>query len=174
MFVEINSLVPREDFISAMRTVASSVTVVTTDGGAGRFGATVSAFSSVSADPPAVLVCLYAESRIARSVKLNGRFCVNILPERSSEIADRFAGRHDGWINDRFDGIDCYDTPGMAPAIDGATVFACELQQSVRSGSHLVVIGHVKDVLSGQSRPLTYRDSCYHRVVPQAAQIATE
>jgi flavin reductase (DIM6/NTAB) family NADH-FMN oxidoreductase RutF len=50
-----------------MRRVASSVTVVTTDGAAGRFGTTVSAFSSVSADPPTVLVCLFAQSRIAKA-----------------------------------------------------------------------------------------------------------
>ncbi|MEQ9673623.1 MAG: flavin reductase family protein, partial [Roseovarius indicus] len=94
MFRQIDGLVPREDFISAMRRVAASVTVVTTDGPAGRAGATVSAFSSVSADPPTVLVCLHAQSRIAGFVQENKRFCVNVLPERFSDIADRFAGRH--------------------------------------------------------------------------------
>ena len=46
----------RDDFLNGMRYVANSVTVVTTDGKAGISGATVSAFSSVSADPPMVLV----------------------------------------------------------------------------------------------------------------------
>ena len=70
--------VPRKSFISAMRRVASSVTVVTTDGPGGRHGATVSAFYSV-ADPPSALVCLKADSRIARSVSArNGVFCVNV------------------------------------------------------------------------------------------------
>jgi len=168
MFRDNTQLVPRDHFISAMRQVASSVTVVTTDGEAGRHGATVSAFSSVSADPPTVLVCLFAESRIAKAVSQNGVFCVNVLSETDAEIADRFAGRHDAWVEDRFSGINCYGAPGEAPQIDGATAFRCVLQQTVRSGSHLIVLGHVRDVLAGTSRPLTYSDGCYHRVLPQA------
>jgi len=164
-----NDLVPRARFIDAMRGVAASVTVVTTDGMAGRHGATVSAFSSVSADPPTVLVCLHADSRIARAVSENARFCVNVLPETSAEIADRFAGRHDGWITDRFSGIDCHGKPGCAPLIDGATGFSCDVQQSVRSGTHLIVIGHVADVIEGGAKPLAWREGSYHRVVPQAA-----
>lgn len=161
--------VPREEFVSAMRAVASSVTVVTTDGVAGRHGATVSAFSSVSADPPTVLICLFAESRIARAVCENGWFCVNVLPESGPEIADRFAGRHDRDIEDRFTGIDCSGTTGFSPRLDGATVFACALEQCLPSGSHLIMTGLVHEVKDGQALPLTYRDGSYHRVIPQAA-----
>jgi len=168
MFRDNTELVPRDHFISAMRQVASSVTVVTTDGEAGRHGATVSAFSSVSADPPTVLVCLFAESRIAKAVSQNAMFCVNVLSESDAEIADRFAGRHDARVEDRFSGINCYGAPGETPQIDGATAFRCVLQQTVRSGSHLIVLGHVRDVLAGTSRPLTYSDGSYHRVLPQA------
>ncbi|WP_439526260.1 flavin reductase family protein [Roseovarius mucosus] len=167
--------VDRASFVSAMRQVAASVTVVTTDGPMGRFGATVSAFASVSADPPSVLVCLHGQSRIAQAVAANGRFCVNILPEGSTDIADRFAGRHDGWITDRFSGIDCYGTPGTAPLIEGATGFACDLAQSVPSGSHLIVIGHVTSVFDAGTAPLAWRDGGYHRVVPKdAARCAAE
>ncbi|MEQ8897939.1 MAG: flavin reductase family protein [Roseovarius sp.] len=161
-------LVRRQDFISAMRRVAASVTVVTSDGPAGRAGATVSAFSSVSADPPTVLVCLAAQSRIAGVVQDNGRFCVNVLPEGFSDIADRFAGRHDGIVPDRFDGIEVFAPRGTAPVIDGATAFQCDLQQVVHSGSHVILLGHVRDVLDGAAAPLAYRDGAYHRVVPQA------
>ena len=162
-----DTFAPRDRFIEAMRRVAASVTVVTTDGEAGRHGATVSAFSSVSGDPPTVLVCLFADSRIARAVAANGRFCVNVLPESGPDLADRFAGRHDGWIADRFSGVDCHGAPGVAPVIDGATGFSCDVQQCVRSGTHLVVIGHVRDVLDGRASPLAWREGSYHRVVPQ-------
>jgi len=158
-------LATREDFISAMRRVASSVTVVTTDGDAGRFGATVSAFSSVSADPPTVLVCLFAQSRIARAISENGRFCVNILPEESAWVADRFAGRDDTIITDRFNGIRLMagcDTPQIV----GATVFDCLMDQSIVSGSHLIVTGSVRAVADAGAAPLAYRDGSYHRVVP--------
>ncbi|MDA7430060.1 flavin reductase family protein [Primorskyibacter aestuariivivens] len=171
MFRDSTDLVARDRFIAAMRQVASSVTVVTTDGSAGRHGATVSAFSSVSADPPTVLVCLFANSRIAQAVTGNGGFCVNVLSERDAEIADRFAGRHDQWVGDRFSGIDCYGAPGTAPQIDGATAFRCDLQQTLRSGSHLIVLGHVRDVLASHARPLAYRDGCYHRVLPHTTPV---
>ncbi len=172
MLGDASDLAPRETFITAMRQVAASVTVVTTDGCAGRHGATVSAFSSVSADPPTVLVCLFAESRIAKAVCDNGRFCVNVLSEQDAEIADRFAGRHDDQVKDRFAGIDCYGAPGTAPQIDGATAFCCELQQTVRSGSHLVALGHVSGVLSSGASPLAYHDGCYHRVLPQTKPVS--
>jgi len=141
--------------------------VVTTDGPAGQHGATVSAFSSVSADPPTVLICLSEESRIARTVRENGHFCVNVLREDGAEIADRFAGLHDDAVNDRFSGIDIDRATGGSPSILGATAFQCDLQRTVRSGSHLIVIGHVKDVRDGQAPPLAYREGSYHRVVPQ-------
>jgi flavin reductase (DIM6/NTAB) family NADH-FMN oxidoreductase RutF len=159
--------VERSEFITAMRRVASSVTVVTTDGTAGRHGATVSAFSSVSADPPTVLVCLHAKSRIASAVESNGRFCVNVLPEHSDGIADRFAGAHDRDVEDRFTDIPCQGTKGMPPQIKGATSFACTVDNVVQSGSHLVVFGRVEAVGHGDREPLTYLDGAYHRVLPK-------
>jgi len=162
-----SDLVPRAAFISAMRRVASSVTVVTTDGPAGRHGATVSAFCSVSADPPSALVCLKADSRIARSVAANRAFCVNVLPQLREDIADRFAGRHDDCVADRFDGVDCAPAEISGPVIAGATTFSCILRETVDSGSHRIFIGHVVEVREGARAPLAYLDGAYHRVVPQ-------
>ncbi|WP_282604474.1 flavin reductase family protein [Pelagibius sp. Alg239-R121] len=164
-----NHPVPRDAFIRAMRTVASSVTVVTTDGPAGRHGATVSAFSSVSADPPTTLICLRTDSRIARAVSKNGNFCVNVLSRTNPEIANRFAGCDDDRVRDRFDGIDFDDSSGAAPEIDGATIFSCVVEQVVTSGSHSIFVGRVAAVRGGMAEPLAYLDGAYHRVVPQQA-----
>ena len=159
---------PREAFIRAMRAVASSVTVVTTDGPAGRHGATVSAFCSVSADPPSALVCLKADSRIARTVAANRIFCVNVLPQWRQDVADRFAGWHDDAVADRFEGIDCAPGAGPAPAIAGATGLSCDLRKTVDFGTHRIFIGHVVGVWEGAPEPLTYLNGAYHRVVPHA------
>lgn len=167
MCAQQSEFVPRDSFIAAMRQVASSVTVVTSDGPAGRYGATVSAFSSVSADPPTILVCLFAESRIAAAIKGNGSYCVNVLPEDRADIADRFAGHQDSVIKDRFSGIACSSILGASPQIDGAICFQAKVHTIVTSGSHLIVLGHVRDVLSHNTSPLAYRNGCYHRVVPQ-------
>lgn len=160
-------LAARDAYVHAMRRVASSVAVVTTDGPAGCHGATVSAFSSVSADPPTILVCLRGGSRIAEAVAANGNLCVNVLAEASRDIANRFAGHDDHQITDRFSGIDCYGMRGRAPEIDGATIFSAAVGQIVPAGSHQIFICAVRSVRGGATAPLTYLDGCYHSVVPQ-------
>lgn len=157
----------RDAFVQAMRRVANSVVVVTTDGSAGRLGATVSAFSSVSADPPMVLVCLRTDSRIAEAVIANGSLCVNVLPEDRPDLANRFAGREDHLISDRFQGVEIQRALGSAPEINGATVFAGVVDQAVHAGSHSVFICRVHSVRQGCAAPLAYLDGAYHNVVPQ-------
>ena len=154
----------REDFLSGMRFVANSVTVVTTDGVAGISGATVSAFSSVSADPPTVLVCLNADSSTLEKIKDNEDFCINVLPEGAKHIAERFAGFHDDEISDRFDGIDLTPSTGPSPVISGATAFICKLGETLISGSHVICIGRVIETHAGNFTPLIYMDRKYKRI----------
>lgn len=155
---------PRESFISAMRQVASAVTVVTTDGPAGRHGSTVSAFSSVSADPPTVLVCLRGNSRISDLVRNNGCFTVNVLPEGSSRLARIFAGEFDRDQIDRFQGLQLGEFPGHAPSLPSATYFVCKLVNAVRQGTHEICFGEVMDVGHSNQMPLTYHDGAYRRL----------
>lgn len=154
----------REDFLNGMRYVANSVTVVTTDGDAGISGATVSAFSSVSADPPMVLVCLNSESNTLEMIKENKDFCVNVLPEGAKHIADRFAGFDDTKLSNRFEGIDLTESKGPSPVISGATAFICKLEDMVSSGSHMICIGKVMETHAGNFTPLIYMDRKYKRI----------
>jgi flavin reductase (DIM6/NTAB) family NADH-FMN oxidoreductase RutF len=85
-----------------MRGVGASVTVVATNGKAGRRGAPVLALCSVSADPPTILVCLNGSSGIADEVAENRLFNVNILRVDQEVIAQRFAGHDDDHLTDRF------------------------------------------------------------------------
>jgi flavin reductase (DIM6/NTAB) family NADH-FMN oxidoreductase RutF len=151
----------RDIFIRAMRSVATSVTVVTTEGPSGVHGATVSSFTSLSADPPSVLVCLRTQSRIARAVSQNGVFCVNVLSERDRTTADTFAGRFDDTRADRFADIHCRRHTGHGPVIGDSTAFACEVQGVLEHASHTVFIGRVDDVNLGKDLPLTYLDGQY-------------
>lgn len=158
--------VERAAFLAAMRQVASTVTVVTTEGPAGRVGATVSAFTSLSADPPSVLVCLRADSRIARAVVTNGAFCVNILPKDAAEVARAFAGPSPEDPAARFDGLDI--TPGAeGPRLARATVFACTLLEHIPHTTHAICIGRVVEIAVAGEKPLTYLSGRYHRVHPQ-------
>ncbi|MCK0103938.1 flavin reductase family protein [Pseudohalocynthiibacter sp. F2068] len=158
----------RQEFIDAMRRVASSVTVVTTNGSYGRVGATVSAFSSLTADPPSVLVCLKTDSRIAQTVLANNVYCVNVLPEGADELAQRFAGQFDSKTPDRFENLSIWETDGNGPGLVGATVFACNVEKCVEHGSHTIFIGGVTQIFCASDRPLTYLNGAYHQVRPQS------
>ncbi len=155
----------REAFLGAMRRVAHSVAVVTTDGPAGRHGATVSSFCSVSADPPTVLVCLRRDSRIARTVQRNGAFCVNVLSDSARSLAERFAGLPGADAAERFDGVPLAGAAAGQPVLaDAVSALGCRLADAVDSGSHLVLFGLVLEASAGEARPLTYLAGRYGSV----------
>src|SRR5690554_4667739 len=85
--------VSAEAFVGAMRVQATAVNVVTSDGPAGRVGVTVSAMSSVSAEPPLILACVNRRSPCVTTIRQNGVFCINALSAGQSHLADTFAGR---------------------------------------------------------------------------------
>lgn len=154
--------VERDAFIDAMRRAAAGVTVVTTDGPAGRFGVTVSAMSSVSADPPSVLVCVNNASRTMEAIAQNKRFCVNLLAHHQTDLSDVFAGRRD--TGDRFAGFAWSALGTGAPSLEEAlSSFDCRLVESHVFGSHTVFMGLVVAVRSGQGTPLVYHDRVYCR-----------
>lgn len=161
--------VARGAFIAAMRQVAATVTVVSTDGPAGMAGATVSAFTSLSADPPSVLVCLRDDSHIARAVAANGVFCVNVLPEDAVDLARAFAARVDEGMPNRFAGLEISQTP-FGPILPRATAFTCELGHRHVHGSHAICIGNVTDIFDAGEKPLTYMRGTYHIVRPKKAK----
>jgi flavin reductase len=156
----------REAFIAAMRQVAATVTVVTTDGPAGQMGATVSAFTSLSADPPSVLVCLKADSRIAKAVRGNGVFCVNVLPEDAVAVAQAFSGVFDHERDNRFEGVEISNTE-FGPILPRATAFTCSLNHRHVHGSHAICIGDVTGISNAGEKPLTYMSGSFHIVRPQ-------
>ncbi|MGH8336770.1 MAG: flavin reductase family protein, partial [Gammaproteobacteria bacterium] len=158
-------MLDREEFLRGMRRVANSVTVVTTGGPCGRHGATVSAFCSVSADPPSVLVCLHGSSRIAAMVRHNGTFCVNVLNESAKSIADRFAGRTGLPCQDRFSGLRLVTSRHPSPILGlAATAFSCDIAESMQHGTHLIVVGRVVAVANTEANPLTYLNGRYSAI----------
>ncbi|MFN6979806.1 MAG: flavin reductase family protein [Gemmobacter sp.] len=158
----------REGYVQAMRQVAGAVAVVTTDGVAGRHGATVTAFCSVSADPPTVLVCLRHGSRIGTAVAANGVFTLNVLPEDAAAVARTFAGEFDRQGDDRFARVDPVALPGLAPAIAGALALACRVVRADRQDSHVIVVGTVVSIVHRPLAPLVYHDGGYRALQPTA------
>jgi flavin reductase len=159
----------RPGFLEAMRYLSHSVTVVATDGPAGRGGATATAMASVSADgdAPTLLVCLNQASHSAKAVLGNGVFTLNVLGEDGEAISNIFAARHvDG--HDKFDGLDWEPAGNGAPILKAAvSVFECRVAESHLVSTHHVIVGAVTAVRLIRPGPtLVYGDRRYGRFAP--------
>ena len=154
--------VDRSTFIDAMARAVNGVSIVTTDGRAGRFGITVSSVTSVSADPPLVLVCINSRSPAAEAIEVNGRFCVNLRSTVDRELAGSFAGYPaNGKPFDFGLGEWSQDIPG-APRLKGAVAsFECVLVQAIEAGSHTVFFGRSVGVGTSEGASLLYTTRAY-------------
>ena len=166
----------RDRYLEAMSEAAATVSVVTTDGPAGRAGVTVSAMCSVSADPPTILVCVHHLSPACEAIRENGAFCVNVLGDGQSAISDTFAGRAPTPGGDKFACAEWRALATGAPALDDPLVaLDCRLVEHLRQGSHYVFIGEVADIALGDGAPLIYAKRAYRglglplEALPQAA-----
>ncbi len=154
-------------FIAAMAGAATQVSVVTTDGPAGRFGVTVSAFSSVSAEPPLVLVCINRRSLAVEAIEANGAFCVNLLGDDQSDIANCFAGRSGVIAPYDFNCADWLDAATSAPVLSGALAnFDCTVETGYDAGTHRIFIGRVARALSRDAAPLAFSQRAYQALRP--------
>ncbi|MCY4333904.1 MAG: flavin reductase family protein [Litoreibacter sp.] len=154
----------KTDFIDAMSTLVSTVTIVTTDGEAGRAGATVSAMSSVSADgdAPTLLVCLHHEASATAKILENDCFCVNVLGQAQQEIANVFASRSTPPGEDKFSAGQFEALSTGAPALASALAsFDCTLKSHERIGTHHVMIGQVRALRYAEGAPLLYGNRSY-------------
>ncbi|MGH6894096.1 MAG: flavin reductase family protein [Dongiaceae bacterium] len=133
----------RGTFLQAMGEAATGVTLVTTDGPAGRFGVTVSAFASVSADPPMLLTCINRKSPAAAAIAANGGFCVNVLSAAQSFLADIFAGRSERYRPYDFGCADWQRAEGGWRLTDTVASFACALDREIEAATHQILIGRV-------------------------------
>ena len=153
------------EFVRAMRGAVTGVTIVTTDGAAGRFGVTVSAFSSVSAEPPMVLVCVNRSSPVSDALAVNACFAVNVLSTSQQSLADTFAGSPDSSAPYDFGAARWNASTTGAPVLAGAVAgFDCALATTVDAGTHRIFIGRVVDVATATKSPLLYSNRRYGRV----------
>ncbi|WP_286175505.1 flavin reductase family protein [Labrenzia sp. CE80] len=151
-------------FREAMSRIAAAVHVVTTDGPAGRFGATVSAVCSVSDAPASVLVCVNRSSRVHSAILENKVFCINTLAIDHEDISDVFAGRGNLSMDDRFRHTAWTPMSTGCPALEDALLSVdCEVQSITEMGSHSVIIGTVADLrMNEPGSSLLYVRRGYH------------
>ena len=158
---EINA-VDRDIFIDAMSRVANSVNVVTTNGEAGKFGITVSAATSVTADPPSLLVCINEASHSSAAILKNGVFALNVLSSNQKEISELFAGRIADSPSDRFSIDEWTESKTTSPILSNAVaVFDCRVVETYKQGTHFIIIGQVVASKKGVGDPLIYSQRSY-------------
>jgi flavin reductase len=147
-------------FKAAMRHFPTGVTVVTSVRDGEPRGVTVSAFSSVSADPPMVLICINREARSYLYISSSKIFCVNILAGNQRHLAERFAGK---LREHQFEGV-AYDMDATGAAVLRDTVahLDCEVVEEHHAGSHSIFIGRVVSCASRAGSPLGYYNGDFH------------
>ncbi len=161
------------EFRSALGCFASGVTVITAvdDQGAER-GMTASAFTSVSLNPPLVLVCVQRDNGMDRLLQRVGAFAVNMLGQDQVGLSNRFAGYGDAPA-DRLDDLVVDRAPHSGAAwLPGAlALLDCTIHQVVESGDHRVYIGQVMATRSPADRadlqPLLYVGGAYRAAGPR-------
>jgi flavin reductase (DIM6/NTAB) family NADH-FMN oxidoreductase RutF len=135
----------------AMGHFATGVAVITSVAADGKpAGTTASAVSSLSLDPPLILVCLDQASLTLRAVRSHGAFGVNVLADHQQHLSAHFArrGAAAGW-----DGIAYQPGSTGSPRLaDVLTAVECQVDRIVPGGDHEIVIGRVTDIAAGSVR----------------------
>jgi flavin reductase (DIM6/NTAB) family NADH-FMN oxidoreductase RutF len=150
----------------AMRQWATGVTVVSSRYEGMQHGMTVSSFTSISLDPPLVLVSLAKDTRTHELVQQSNVFGVTLLNQTQNEISDRFAGRNNENL-DRFAGIDTFTLHTGAPFLGGGLSYLdCNVILSHDLGDHTLFIGEVVALkVTQDGSPLIYYDRGYRRLM---------
>jgi flavin reductase (DIM6/NTAB) family NADH-FMN oxidoreductase RutF len=152
----------KSEFCRTCAKFPTGVTVVTVlDRDGSPHGMTASSFTSVSLDPPLVLVCVDHRSNVLEHLRQCDHLAINVLNETQQELSIRFARRGE----DRFDRIEWYPGQNDVPLIAGAIAsFECAIHRMVDAGDHTIFIAEVLDVRYREGRPLVYYGSGYHKL----------
>jgi flavin reductase (DIM6/NTAB) family NADH-FMN oxidoreductase RutF len=147
------------EFRRACSQFATGVTIAgVRDASGNPHGLTVNSFTSVSLEPPLVLVSLGQQASVIEYFRKAEHFGVSVLDEGQREISDRFARKG----HDRFDGVAWSPGETGAPLIDGVlATFECVVYRRVEAGDHDLFLGQVVRARLRPGRPLLYFASQY-------------
>jgi flavin reductase (DIM6/NTAB) family NADH-FMN oxidoreductase RutF len=161
--VTIDRDISSADFRGAMRHLAGGVSVITVGRGRDITGMTVTSVSSLSVEPPTLIVSINRVSSSWPLLKRHGFFGVNILTADQLDIAERFSGKDGLMGSGRFAGAQWITRVSGVPLLVGAlAAIDCEVEDIVERHSHAIVIGRVLDVqASARTAALVYWQSQY-------------
>lgn len=138
-----DGVVPGASLRAVMASFPTGVTVVASLTEAGHpVGLTVNSFTSVSLEPPLVLVCIAHGSSSHDPIVAAGGFAVSVLSAGQIEVAQRFAA----WPSEgRFDEVDWSAAPSGHPVIEGASAWLdCSIREVLTAGDHSILLGRAE------------------------------
>jgi len=132
----------------------------------GVCGLTVNAFTSVSLEPPMVLVCVDRSSNTHACIEASGEFSVNVLSAGQSRLAVRFAQKRD----DKFDGVPYRESVDGLPLIEEASAWVeARVEAAFDGGDHTIFLAHVLRAEQTDEPPLVFHRGSYGRIDGAAA-----
>jgi flavin-dependent trigonelline monooxygenase, reductase component len=159
-----DAAIDRRELRRALGRFVTGVTVLTALDGDGRLrGLTANSFTSVSLDPPLVLVCIDHRTASHDVFESTEGFVVNILADDQTELANRFASSG----ADKFEDVAMVGRRGGPPVLDGCTAWLqCDVESRFPAGDHLVVIGRVREFATEDAQPLAFCQGAYVSLLP--------
>lgn len=144
-----------------MRRTAASVAVITTAFEGRIHGMTATAMTSVSVNPPTLLVVVNRTTRTHPIIARSRRFAVNVLARGQESVAARFAAG----VENQFEGIAHELQADEVPIIAGAAAtFVCVAVEAIDVATHTIFIGEVEEARHSEQPPLLYHDGRYRNL----------
>jgi flavin reductase (DIM6/NTAB) family NADH-FMN oxidoreductase RutF len=151
-----------EKLKEVMRHWTTGVTIVSSAYKGKIHGMTVNSFTSISIDPPMIVVTLAKNTRTHDLVQDSGKFGVSLLSVEQFDLSDKFAGRVPEGEN-RFEGIDVFYLSTDIPLINGGLAWVeCEVVQVFDLPASTMFIGQVTASKTSEGEPLVYYNRAYH------------
>ena len=146
--------IDEDTFRAVLGRFATGVTVVTTVDKTGRdYGVTVTAFCSVSLDPPLILVSISTAASVFAAMRASTNIVINILAADQEALSRRFAEPQ----SDRFDGVGYSRSPAGCVVLDDVLAWIeCRVTERHEAGDHVIMIAKVEHAHAAQHRPLLH------------------
>jgi len=167
------NMIERSVFREGMSRLGAAVTLITTDGIAGRQGFTAAAVGRVTDAPPTLLVCMNRSVSSHAAFQSNGVLGVSVLAGSHEPLSGRFANSALE-MDQRFDGATWTTIDDGAPLLAGAAVgFDCRISSMTDVGTHTVLFCEIRHILLGEDVPdaLLWVGRAYHRLPLRPVQV---
>lgn len=146
---------------------ATGVTVITANHNNEKHGMTANAFTSVSLNPPLILVSIDKRANMHEIMMEHDAFCVNFLPDNRREWSDWWAGKAPKDA-DQFADIPHTNSPTGSPVLEGCLGYIdCKVWERYPGGDHTLVLGEVQEAevnMDPNVKPLLFFASKYHQL----------